>query len=333
MRDTVAGDFLSALREGEAYIPIRIGSLRLDMSTGFDIYLEPSPGEPMVLYARRNVPFTEDARKRLEDNRVDTVYIDAAQEMVYRGYLERNLTNILNDPRVSASEKSDILYMSAQGLVKDVMENPYVDGGVTRGIEVVQNTVDLLVSEPTALRNLILTASFDYHSYTHSVNVCVYSVALATRLGVGSDRVLKDFGNGVLLRDVGLCQIEPSIVRNPGRLTEQQYNAMKEHTVLGEEILAQVGGLSENALDVVRHHHEKLNGKGYPDGLRGKEIRPLVRICTITDIFDALTTNRPFQKAVKSYRALEMMRKEMNSELDQDLLNAFIEMMGNPEGY
>ena len=87
------------------------------------------------------------------------------------------------------------------------MENPYLDGGVTRGIEVVQNTVDLLVSEPSALRNLILTASFDYHSYTHSVNVCVYSVALATRLGVGVERVLRDFGNGVLLRDVGLCQI------------------------------------------------------------------------------------------------------------------------------
>lgn len=332
MPSTVAGDFLSALKEGAAYIPIHLGSLRLDMNTGFDVYLEPSPGEPMVLYARRNVPFTEDARSRLEDNRVETVYIDAEQQNVYREYLERNLASILNDPRVPAADKSEILYMSAHGLVKDIMANPYLEGGVLRIKDVVHNTVDLLLSDRAALRNLILTASFDYHAYTHSVNVCVYSIALASRLGVGAERVLKDFGNGVFLRDVGLCQIEPAIVRNRGKLTPPQFEAMKAHPALGEEIMIHVGGLSENALDVVRHHHEKLNGSGYPDGLRAKEIRPLVRICTIADIFDALTTNRSFQKAVKSYKALELMRGELKSEVDQDLLEAFIEMMGNPEG-
>lgn len=331
MSSSLATGFLAAIREGEAYIPIQVSSLRLDLVTGFDIYLEPRPGDPMVLYARRNVKFTEDARKRLEDNRVDTVHIDAQQENLYRLYLERNLPYLLEDPKLSVADKSELLYTSAQGLVRDVIDDPEVEGGVTRSKDLVQHTVELLMAERTSLRHLIETASFDYYSYTHSVNVCVYSVALANRVGVSTDRVLKDFGNGVLLRDVGLSQIDPAIVRHRGKLSPEQYEEMKQHPVLGEDILSSLGGLSENALDVVRHHHEKLNGKGYPDGLTGNENRPLVRICTIADIFDALTTSRTHKKAVKSFDALQMMGNELRHEVDQDYLKAFIEMMGNPE--
>ena len=89
-----------------------------------------------------------------------------------------------------------------------------------------------------------------------------------------------------------------------------------------------LAGLGGVALDIVRHHHEKLNGKGYPDGLKGDQISPIVRVVTITDVFDALTTNRPDRKALSSFEALKLMGSKMGGELDTDLLRKFIEMMG-----
>jgi HD-GYP domain-containing protein (c-di-GMP phosphodiesterase class II) len=96
--------------------------------------------------------------------------------------------------------------------------------------------------------------------------------------------------------------------------------------------MAEHGGLADVALDVTRHHHEKLSGSGYPDGLAGGEILPPVRICTIADIFDALTTRRSYKDAMGSFPALKLMRDELLDEIDRDLFQIFVEMMANPRG-
>ena len=88
--------------------------------------------------------------------------------------------------------------------------------------------------------------------------------------------------------------------------------------------------MSDLGLDIVRHHHEKMDGTGYPDGLLGEEIKPYSRICTIADVFDALTTNRSYRKPFSTFEALKLMRNEMRDEIDMDFLRVFIELMGNP---
>lgn len=329
--NSVNKDFVSAVQSGQAYIPVRICSLRLDTITDFDLYLQVRPDEPLVLYAERNIPFTEEARNRLVQSRVECIYIPAEQEVEYRGYLEKQLQSILSDPEIGNAEKAEILLVSAQGLAKDVLDNPRMEGGIDRSKELVQNTVDFLFSQPAALRHLIETASFDYFTYTHSVNACVYSIALAQRAGYKDAMLLREFGNGVLLRDVGMGQIDSKIVENPGNLTFEQYEILKQHPILGHELLQELGGLTNLALNVVLHHHEKMNGAGYPDNLRGDQIHPLIRICTITDIFNALSTNRPYRKALGSYESLKLMGTDMRDELDPQFFRTFIDMMGNPD--
>lgn len=322
--------FARALDGDRDFAPIRVSSLRVDTVTGFDLYLQVKPGEPAVLYAERSVPFTEESRQRLVDNEVEHLYISAGQEGSYRRYLEQNLQSILADLEVSAREKSEVLHTSAQGLVRDVFENPEMEGALERSRDVVENTVDFLFSQEGALRNLITTASVDYEIFSHSMNVCILGVALAHSVGFSKSRVLHDLGTGALLRDIGLRRIDPEIVGHSGKLTVAQFEELKTHPESSASLLHDMGEVSDLAIAIARHHHERLDGSGYPGRLAGDEIAPLIRVITIADVFDALTTNRRHKRAVSSYDALRLMSSEMRGELDRDLLRDFIGMMGNP---
>ena len=104
------------------------------------------------------------------------------------------------------------------------------------------------------------------------------------------------------------------------------------HPVYGHELLLERGDLSPMALDVVLHHHEKIDGSGYPDGINAHDLNVVTRVVTIADIFDALTTRRTYKKALSTFDALTLMREEMKTEIDQDLYKVFIELLGAPEG-
>jgi len=320
-------NFLIALKEGCEYVPVQVSSLRLDTVTNFDLYLQASASEPAVLYADRTLPFTEESRKRLEDNRIQFLYISNEQLPEYRSYIESNMQNILSDLLVRMEDKSALLHLTAQNVVRDVLTATDIKQGLERGNELIAHTVDFLFGQRESLRHLIQSASADYEIYSHSINVCVMGLALAQRMGFPAERLI-EFGHGAMFRDIGLMNIDEEIVRNPGRLTMSEYEKIQQHPVMSEQILVEIGISSEASLDIVRHHHEKIDGKGYPDKLKGDEIGTLVRICNVIDIFDALTTNRIHKKAISTYEALTLMNKEMRHEIDLEIVKGFITMLG-----
>lgn len=328
----LAEQFLNAVQDHHEYIPIHTESLRVDTDTGFDLFLQPRPDEPVVLYAERNTPFTEASRRRLVDNKVEYLFISSEQQREYRRYLESNLVNILTDKTIAPETKSEILYASAHGLMRDLLENPETTGGMMRARDMVRCTIGFMHRQRQALRHLITAASQDYEIYTHSVNGFVLASALAVRAGLVERQDLSAFGTGALLRDLGMTRVPETIRDNTGKLTVSQYDQLKRHTEWGVEIARGIGETNNLALELIRHHHEKMDGTGYPDRLGGDEIPPLVRVLTIADVFDALTTNRNHQPGVRSFQALMIMKTRMAAELDPDLLDVFIEMMGNPDG-
>jgi HD-GYP domain-containing protein (c-di-GMP phosphodiesterase class II) len=330
MAGAVSAQTISALNEDSEFIPINILSLRLDTITNFDLYIQVRLDEPAVLYAERHIPFTEDSRKRLKDNQVDCLYINASQHDDYRRYLEGNLQDILTDSTIEIDDKSEILHMSAHGIVKDIMQKGMIDEGLERGNELIQCTVDFVFGQRSALRHLIQKASRDYFSYTHAVNVAVMGIALAQRMGYESNR-LQEFGMGAIMRDIGMSQIDPSISENPGRLTVNEFEIIKQHPVMSEGMLSKATTVTSTAMAIIRHHHEKLDGSGYPDGLGGDEIPRLVRLCTMLDIFDALSTQRPYKRAMSTFEALKLMNKELRGEIDHELFQSFVVMLGKPD--
>lgn len=311
--------------------PIAVSNLSPNTVADFDLYIRTTNKHAPVLYRSKEIPLTQSACDRLAEGDVVEVYVDASDEPAYYRHIEKNLRTILTDAEVSTVEKSETMYSVTQNLLKEAFSDPRTGDIVKRSTQVVESNVAFLLDNQDALFELMKVASFDYYTYTHSVNVFMFSVSLAQRLGMRDREALYEFGLGALLHDVGKYRLDPSIINSRGNLTSEQWDSMKMHPVYGEEILVELGGLTPMALDVVRHHHEKQNGTGYPDGLTRRELSSFVRMSTIADIFDALTTRRSYKGAIDSYPALKMMREKMWDEIDRDMYNEFVQMIAPPQ--
>jgi HD-GYP domain-containing protein (c-di-GMP phosphodiesterase class II) len=284
--------------------------------------------ERFVLYRKRNVPFTERIRSNLIDHGTDKLYIDVSDKKKYQLYLEDNLDAIVTDEAVPIEEKSKIAYSCATGIVEELLENPRSGEHVKRSKAVISNLVTYLLSESRAFFNLMATTSFDYYTYTHSVNVSVFGIALTHRLGLYSRDEISAIGSGLIVHDIGKGLIDPKILNKRGPLNKHEWAVMREHPDNGVKLLRRSGQVSEEALIIVRDHHEKLDGSGYPRGLRGNAIHMYARIASLADIFDALTTRRPYKLAERSFPALRIMRDEMGEGLDKELFTEFVLLLG-----
>lgn len=149
----------------------------------------------------------------------------------------------------------------------------------------------------------------DVFTMGHADRVSKYSVALG-KLMNRSEEELEILGRGGLLHDVGKVAIPDSILLKPGQLTSEEFEIMKSHAMVGYTICERLRS-AKDALPLIRHHHEKLNGEGYPDGLKGQEIPILVRIVTIVDIYDALTSRRSYKDAWSNERTFKVMHEEV----------------------
>jgi putative nucleotidyltransferase with HDIG domain len=160
----------------------------------------------------------------------------------------------------------------------------------------------------------------DPYTKGHSGRVSQYSVMLAKELGLPEEEVSK-IRVSATLHDVGKIGVEDRVLKKPGVLTNEEFEIMKRHTVMGYEIVRQVKQLEE-MLPGIRWHHEALNGKGYPDGIRGDEIPLMVRIIAVADTFDAITTDRPYQAGRDFPAAIEILLKHAGSKYDPIVVDA-----------
>ncbi|EKD25983.1 MAG: Two-component response regulator [uncultured bacterium] len=148
----------------------------------------------------------------------------------------------------------------------------------------------------------------DFYTSKHSFNVSNYSMRIGKELNLSKNEI-DILCKGSLLHDIGKIGISDMVLNKPGGLTDAEFNLIKEHSVKGEEICKFIR-LDSQILEMIRFHHEKLDGSGYPDGLEGKEIGLLIRIVTVADIYDALTTNRPYRASKTNEQALSILKQE-----------------------
>ncbi len=327
----VGAENMTPIEHARSFSRVSLDSISVGTVTDFDLFLPSEPGKEPVLYRHKSLRFTEAARERLLRSHITTLYIDARDDAAYERYLESNIDRILTDETVDTDTKSEIMYKSAQRLVKDVLNDPRAGNAVQRSSEFVEHTTAFMFQEPSALEALMKVTSYDYYTYTHSVNVFVFGSSLAQRMGV-DEETIKRYAMGALLHDLGKSRIDSSILNHPGKLDDEQWRIMKMHPAYGHKILVEQGVDDQMVLDVVRHHHEKRNGVGYPDGLRGDGISFFTAVTTIADIFDALTTRRSYKDAMSSFDALRLMKEKMADELAPDLFKQFIVMIGSPSG-
>lgn len=308
---------------------IHIGSIRLDTVCDFDLYTTPQGRPEPVLYRKRNLPFTEEVKQRLVDHRVTELQVPMSQQKAYTAYCEANLSGILSDSSIGVAEKMEVLYDTAHSVVHEFMEDPRSGEVIPRSESLVSNAINFMFENESSFSHFLEASSFDYYTYTHSVNVFVYTITLAERLGHEDEAFLKELGTGALLHDIGKSKVPMDIINCKGRLSDEQWGIMKQHPMWGYEILTDHGITSEVILAVTLQHHEKLCGGGYPSGIKGDRVSPHARISTVCDIFDALTTSRSYKNALDSFPAFRLMQKEMSEELDPNVFTTFVQMMAS----
>ncbi len=323
------GGAAAAPEAAREYIRIPLRALRLDTVTDFNIYLRQASTNDYTLYREAHLIFSEEHRQRLLDAVLDGVYITDEDRAEYVQYLETHLATIIADPEVPVEEESTIVYTCATHIVQDLLERPGQSDDIKRAQRMVDNTIEHLLKGPDRFARAFEQMSFDYRTYTHSVNVCVFGLALGQRLGFGRDE-LRRLGAGLLLHDLGKSRIDEAILYKHGPLSDEEWREMRRHPEHGVEILKANGDVDPLAVTIVHQHHEKCTGRGYPQGLHEPDIHLYSKICTLADVFDALTTERPYKQALDSFPALRIMQSDMREDFHPHLFREFIRMLGSP---
>jgi len=310
------------------YLPINSNSLRTDTKIGCDLYLlvKTSTDSRYVLYCRGDAVFENAKREMLLEKKISRLFIKKEGQRKYYDYLENNFQNIISDTRIPSDEKTKIVHSSAINLTKDLFNDPRV-GNIERTKTFAYNMVDYILKEGRAAHGLLKIAIHEYYTYTHSVNVAAVGTLFAKDLGIGEDD-LKRFCTGILLHDVGKTKISTDILNKKGKLTNEEFAKIKEHPELGVAILKETGNGFTDEYTITLQHHENYDGTGYPYGLEKEEIHRYGRIARIIDVYDALTTNRPYAKAIRPFAALVEMKDKMSNCFDKELFVEFIRFSG-----
>jgi len=183
-----------------------------------------------------------------------------------------------------------------------------------------------LMKEIKSKNNVInlLADMFSYDSYTfsHSTNVTLYTIAMAIQLDF-SEKQLMEIGIGSMLHDIGKRKIPKEILHKKGKLTQEEYEILKLHTEYGFHILRNEPSISLLSAHCALQHHEKIDGSGYPQGLKGDEIHYYSKILAVADVFDALTSDRPYRKALLPHEAMEVLYAETYTHFDPKYVKVF----------
>ena len=311
------------------FIPVHLDGLVLDAVVDFHLHLQTSPGH-FVLFRGPDLEFTTAHHRRLLANKVETLWLKGDERRRYEQYVERHLETLLGNPQIATPRKVELLQSAAQTTLEAVMVDPRHTEAVPRTRRVAQQTVQLIVRDRDALGHMAALMARDYDTVRHSMNVSVFATGLAAAAGVTNPGDLRDIALGGLLHDIGKSELPRELIVKPGAYTEEEMTLMRTHVARGEHILQADGRMGSLGMVVVSQHHERLTGNGYPRGLEAQHIHLFGRIAAIADVYDAMTSDRSYQRAMKPVDALHLMTTHLAPHFDRTLLQHFVKTLRAP---
>ena len=198
---------------------------------------------------------------------------------------------------------------------------------VSEAAPLVEEISQSITRNPEAFLNLARLKTKDDYTYMHSVAVCALMIALGKQLGLNSAD-LKEVGLAGLLHDVGKMMIPDDILNKPGKLTDEEFEIIKGHPMKGWELLHGSPDITATALDVCLHHHERVDGKGYPDNLSGDKLTLFARMGAVCDVYDALTSNRCYKNGWEPADTIRKMAEWKDGHFDERVFQAFVKTIG-----
>jgi HD-GYP domain-containing protein (c-di-GMP phosphodiesterase class II) len=193
-------------------------------------------------------------------------------------------------------------------------------------LPLVEEISSSVLRNPGAMVSLARLKTQDEYSYMHSVAVCALMVALGREVGMGEDEC-RSAGLAGLMHDLGKAVMPLDVLNKPGKLTEEEFTVMRSHPERGHALLLEGRGASAEVLDVCLHHHERVDGTGYPHKLSGDAISRIAKMGAICDVYDAITSNRPYKQGWDPAESIARMAS-WKGHFDPDLFRSFVKSLG-----
>lgn len=234
-------------------------------------------------------------------------------------------TGAVGDEIVRARQLIGEAKQATKKLMHDVKLGKHME--MSQVETIVEKMTDSVLRNRDALVSLLRIKDADEYTYLHSMAVSALCISFGQGLGLDATQI-KQIGIGGLLHDIGKMKVPPEILNKPGALTEKEFAIMKRHVRDGEVALRDYPNLDRSCTCVTSHHHERLDGSGYPDGLKGDEISLFGQIAAIVDIYDALSSERCYKKAMTPTESLRKLFEWSQSYLNRGLVEKFVAHLG-----
>ncbi len=250
--------------------------------------------------------------------------------------VEDELLNIIKEPSSEPRaplheelERARKLQARSKAAVTSMLQEVRMGNAikVSEAAPLVDEISESITRNPEAFLNLARLKTKDDYTYMHSLAVCALMIALGKQLGLtGSD--LKEAGLAGLLHDVGKMMIPDDVLNKPGKLTDEEFDIIKQHPRKGWEILRESPEISATILDVCLHHHERVDGTGYPERISSNPLSLLARMGAVCDVYDALTSNRCYKNGWEPAETIRKMAEWRNGHFDERVFQAFVKTIG-----
>lgn len=316
----------TTLENTDDLIPVSLATLATSSAAEIDFYLRPSSSDVPVLFCAAADTIELKKIEDLVQEGISRLYIYPCDRQKYQRYLRDNWRELLNDERQTVTDRMSIM----SEVIRDVLSEQFATGTTDSIIETCQtfgsSTVALLGNEPILVKDLVRVLHHDYGTFTHSANVSAYCVMLARALGFSKED-LERIAIGGLLHDLGKLEISDRILNKPAKLDEAEFNEIRKHPTLGLQRVAHRTDLSMGQMMMIYQHHERCDGRGYPVGCSGDEIHPWAKLCAVVDVFEALTSVRPYRQPMTTQTAMAVLERGRGSEYDEEMLQCWRNLM------
>lgn len=221
------------------------------------------------------------------------------------------------------------LYTRAKPAIESMFRQARMGSAIDArdALPLVEEISSSVLRNPGAFISLSRLKARDDYTYMHSVAVCALMVALARQLGLNEEET-REAGLGGLVHDLGKSSVPIDILNKPGKLTDEEFGIIKQHTVAGHQLLLEGRGVGKVPLDICLHHHEKLDGTGYPHRLAGDKISLFARMGAVCDVYDAITSDRPYKNGWDPAESLRKMAEWSRGHFDETIFQAFVKSLG-----
>lgn len=301
------------------YVPVGIESIEPEMFPDVSLYLR--SGGNYVLYKNNGRTFSKQDAQRLVTNNIDFLYVSPADMEVINQYMESNAERFLARKDFDGKTKGKIIYQTSINFVGDIFQNPKKAGDLERSKRLIENLMNYLSIDCDALNSLETVMTKNYYTFVHSLQVTALSLLVHAEAYMLAHDETVDVGIGTLLHDFGKIFIPQEILNKTGKLTDEEVAIIKKHPMDGYNYLKENTNLNAICLGIVRDHHERVNGNGYPSGLKKAEISRSAQVGGMCDIFCTLTIDRNGRNALPPYLTIQVMRQEMKDAFDKRLLD------------